>query len=378
MSATKGEELRGILHPSDTYIILDLEWNQPIPWIKSKVDPKELPGEIIEIGAVKLTAGATGISLSRPFHVLIRPVCYTIMNKNVSRVINKISSDLRHGLSFTDAYDSFIQWCGQDFVICGWGNSDLSILKTNLRFHDRSAILGKPFLDVQTLFSKVAEEGNDKRSVEYAVDFLRIPKQDDFHEAHRDADYTGRILKAIFEIIEKDGERTAGRRNSGMEPETAGISPKTKRCDIFRLEQYLFDPDLNVQSERRTDYFPSWEECCRRTFTEEALCPACGSPMKEELGWFRIRKSAFSLFRCDRHNLTAGRIRLKKNPEKKIYGTVTFKLIQPGEAVLTEDRYAEYSEFGAEGKPRAVVNHADGKAQEDEISEEKCETIHSD
>ncbi|MDD4096539.1 MAG: exonuclease domain-containing protein [Oscillospiraceae bacterium] len=327
---TEGREDRDriIYHPTATYVIIDLEWNQPIPWIKSRVDPKQLPGEIIEIGAVKLSVDERGTELSKPFHVLIRPICYTVMNKNVSRVINKISSDLRHGLTFIDAYEAFIRWCGDDFVICGWGNSDLSILKANLRFHDRSALLGRHFLDVQTLFSKVAEDKNVQRSVEYAVDFLRIPKLEDFHEAHRDAEYTGKILEKLFDILEND------------EPA------------VFRLEQYLFDPDLNVQSERRTDYCDSWADCCTRTFSEPAVCPACGAPLCEELPWFRIRKSGFSLFRCDTHNLIAGRVRLKKNADGRFYASVVLKLIQPGEARPINERHEEYLVYGTSGKPR--------------------------
>jgi len=335
MTEQTGNRTYGIHHPSATYVIIDLEWNQPIPWIKSRVDPKMLPGEIIEIGAVKLTVDGRKTALSKPFHVLIRPVCYTVMNKNVSRVINKISSDLRHGLTFLDAYDAFIQWCGEDFIFCGWGNSDLSILKANLRFHDRSALLGRHFLDVQTLFSKVAEDRSVQRSVEYAVDFLRIPKQEDFHEAHRDAEYTGRILKELFEVLENEAD------------------------GVFRVEQYLFDPDLNVQSERRTEYFDSWDACCTRTFPEPAVCPACGALLHEELAWFRIRKSAFSLFRCDTHNLIAGRIRLKKSTEERIYASVVLKLIQPGEAKPITERHEEYLAYGPSGKPIEVVVGSD-------------------
>ena len=38
-----------------TFIVIDFEWNQPIPWIKSSMDPKILPGEIIEIDAVTVS-----------------------------------------------------------------------------------------------------------------------------------------------------------------------------------------------------------------------------------------------------------------------------------------------------------------------------------
>ena len=38
----------------DTYIILDLEWNQPLSPQRMIRDPFNLGGEIIQIGAVKV------------------------------------------------------------------------------------------------------------------------------------------------------------------------------------------------------------------------------------------------------------------------------------------------------------------------------------
>lgn len=319
-------------HTVSAYIVIDLEWNQPIPWIRSKVDPKELPGEIIEIGAVKLLVKDDGLEITKPFHVMIRPVCYTVMNKNVSRVINKISADLRCGLPFADAYDAFREWCGEDFILCGWGNSDLSILKSNLRFHGRPDLLNTLFLDVQPLFSKIAENENKQRSVEYAVDFLKITKLKEFHEAHRDAEYTGMILLKLFEIMNIEAE---------------SIPQKTELV----LNQYLYDPDLAAQTFRNTETYHSWEECFSKNSADDCLCPACGEAMSSKIPWFRLKKSAFSLWRCQEHNLAAGRMRLKKNNEGKYYASITVRLVNPAVEKSVADRLEEYREFGVAGRP---------------------------
>lgn len=330
---------------ASSYIVIDLEWNQPIPWIRSKVDPKELPGEIIEIGAVKITVNNTGPEISKPFHVMIRPVCYTVMNKNVSRVINKISADLRCGRPFIEAYGAFREWCGDDFILCGWGNSDLSILKANLRYHGMSDRLGLQFLDVQPLFSKIAENENKQRSVEYAVDFLQISKREEFHEAHRDAEYTGRILLKLFEMM-----NTA----NGSFSQNGAI-----------LKQYLFDPDLTAQTFRNTGTFNSWEECFSKNNIAECSCPACGEAMISEIAWFRLKKSAFSLWRCREHNLASGRMRLKKNNEGKYYASITVRLVNPAGEKSIIDRLEEYREFGTDGRPavQVPVNAEDSGAQ---------------
>lgn len=338
-------------HPASSYIVIDLEWNQPIPWIKTTVDPKELPGEIIEIGAVKLSLTEDGYALSKPFHVMIRPVCYTVMNKNVSKITNKMSADLRFGLSFSDAYDAFREWCGEDYVLCGWGNSDLSILKSNLRYHSWKSDLNTLFLDVQPLFAHVAEGRSNQRSVEYAVDFLRIPKKDDFHAAHRDAEYTGMILRELFFLL--DIARATESEHPGVELQ----DPLLQEMKELRLMTYLQNPDLHAEASKKTDLYPSWEACYEDYPKQMEICPACQKPMSCRLPWFRLKKSGFSLWSCEDHHLVQGRMRMKKTPDGKVYASVIVRLTDPGSSRLVSDRYEEFVEFGSQGRP--VTPHPD-------------------
>jgi len=57
------------------YIVLDLEWNQN-PFEKEK-EIKQLPFEIVEIGAQKLNESYEIIDT---FHCVINPVLYTQLN----------------------------------------------------------------------------------------------------------------------------------------------------------------------------------------------------------------------------------------------------------------------------------------------------------
>jgi len=336
-------------HPASSYIVIDLEWNQPIPWIKTNVDPKDLPGEIIEIGAVKLSLTEDGYELSKPFHVMIRPVCYTVMNKNVSRVTNKISSDLRFGLSFSDAYEAFRQWCGHDYVLCGWGNSDLSILKSNLKYHNWAVDLNTLFLDVQPLFARVAEGLSHQRSVEYAVDFLHIPKRDDFHAAHRDAEYTGLILKEVFLLL--DTARSSGVFAGDNDP----ADQLMHEMKNLRLMAYLQNPDLHAESGKRTGLYPTWEQCFEDYPKQLELCPACEMPLESKIPWFRLKKSGFSLWCCEEHHMVLGRMRMKKTPDGKVYASIAVRLTDPGSARLVSDRYDEYLIYGSQGKPIVLI-----------------------
>ena len=55
------------------------------------------------------------------------------------------------------------------------------------------------YYDVQKLFSVKFEDGIARRSLEYAIDYLNLPKNRDFHRALADASYTARILLEIDE-----------------------------------------------------------------------------------------------------------------------------------------------------------------------------------
>ena len=334
-------------HPAQSYVVIDFEWNQPIPWIKSSVDPKVLPGEIIEIGAVKVSLTGSGYFVSEPFHVMIKPICYTVMNRNVSKVTNKISSDLRYGLSFQAAYAEFVAWCGSDYILCGWGNSDLSILKSNLRFHEMNADLHTLFLDVQPLFARVAEGISQQRSVEYAVDFLKIPKKDDFHAAHRDAEYTGLILKELLTILDCSSD---DRRD-----QSAAFQPISGLFDV-KINHYLQNPDLHAESSIRTPIYNNWASCFDDAAKETVICPACGETLEMRLSWFRIKKSAYALWVCPNHNLIQGRMRAKKTPDGKAYAAVIIRLTNPASARVVEERYAEYLEYGHAGKPVPILS----------------------
>lgn len=346
-------------HPASSYIVIDLEWNQPIPWIKTSVDPKDLPGEIIEIGAVKVNADSDRYEVSKPFHVMIRPVCYTVMNKNVSRVTNKISSDLRFGLTFSEAYEAFQTWCGQDYILCGWGNSDLSILKANLRYHNHSVELNTMFLDIQPLFARIAEGKSNQRSVEYAVDYLHIQKIEDFHAAHRDAEYTGLILRELLLILDemRSGNRSGhpmiqpGGPSEGTENKAKPADPKQSEWLNFRIAPYLQNPDLHAETSSKTGLYASWEDCFTSYPKDREFCPACRLSLVPEIPWFRLKKSGFSLWYCEDHHMVQGRMRMKKTPEGKVYASISIRLTDPGSARLIRDRLDEYQIFGHHGRP---------------------------
>lgn len=314
-------------HPTEafpkTFVVLDMEWNQPIPYIPSPIDPKILPGEIIEIGAVKLTMNAEDdYTMSSPFSILVRPVYYRIMNKQVSRVINRSTEDLKHGLPFVEAYRSFQEWCGEDYTLCAWGDSDISILRANLKIHHLPVEINDRFLDIQPLFGRVAENTAQQRSVAYAVDFYKIPQTDDFHSADKDAYYEARILKEVlidyFSLIKKEEEPS-----------------------MPQLRHFVSNPNLTTQTRWKSPAFPTEKAAVKAALQEKMCCPVCEQPLEPVIEWFTTGHTSLSLWQCPLHNTLSGKVRVKKTPSQEFYGSGQLRFVNGNAARYVREKWEE-------------------------------------
>ena len=156
------------------YIVFDLEWNQS-PGGK-KYSNSRLPFEIIEIGAVKMNEQREVVDV---FQRLVKPQVYNWIHDSIHEVIHVDYKDLADGVSFQQAADEFLDWCGEDFVFCTWGMQDLTELQRNLKYYDLLELLPGPvtYYDIQKLFSWFHENMKLRRGLEYAVDTLGIRKE---------------------------------------------------------------------------------------------------------------------------------------------------------------------------------------------------------
>ena len=115
------------------YIVLDMEWNQPWPGSPSskKVLPVDIRGEIIQIGAVRVSEEQF---VQDEFQIMVKPKYYRHLNRRVSKLTGIKEARLRdEGVPFPEAIEKFREWCGEDVVFLTWGFDDIGILRENLR-----------------------------------------------------------------------------------------------------------------------------------------------------------------------------------------------------------------------------------------------------
>lgn len=121
------------------YIVFDLEWNQSNTGKEEEI--KEIPFEIIEIGAVKLDEN---FQIKDKFHHLIKPNIYHEMHDITKRLIHIKMEELENEKYFPDVTKEFLTWCGKDYTFCTWGPLDLTELQKNMKFYKMPPLTDRP------------------------------------------------------------------------------------------------------------------------------------------------------------------------------------------------------------------------------------------
>lgn len=179
------------------YIILDLEWNKAESRARKIKYPVILNGEIIQIGAVKLTEELVEID---SFNMMVKPKFYTKMHKEVERITSIHTEDLKVGTPFPEAIRMFAEWCGEDSILLTWGPCDVDMLIDNLLVHEMETDwIPEPF-DAQLMFDDLEMmEGRDF-SLDYAVVHFGI-KGNKGHDALNDARDTAAVC-SYFDVAD--------------------------------------------------------------------------------------------------------------------------------------------------------------------------------
>ncbi|MGN0421035.1 MAG: exonuclease domain-containing protein [Acetatifactor sp.] len=304
------------------YIVFDLEWNQS----SSGEEPETalMPFEIIEIGAVKLNSE---MEMEGEFSRLICPQVYHQMHRVPRKLLKLTMSDLEGEEHFPEVTSAFLNWSGENgepVCFCTWGTTDLTELQRNMRFYHMTPLSDRPlaFLDVQKLFSKSFGKGSGAKSLEYAVEFLEIPKEESFHRAYGDAYYTAVILQVI-----------------------ARMYP-----DVMQYVSYdLFHAPASREQEIRVQ-FPTYHKYISREFDSKSeafadkevsstKCYLCHRNLRKKLKWFSTNsKHYYSLAYCEKHGYFKYKVRIKKSDSGKTFVVKTSKQIPEEKAAELKEQ----------------------------------------
>ena len=275
-----------------TYIIVDLEWNQPISY-QSRTYREigdKLIFEMIQIGAVRLGSDLTP---AEAISIPIAPTHYLRIHPRIKRMTGLDSEKLAGAPNFREALLQFTSWCGEDYTLLTWGCDDISVLYQNITFFHCEDIALPPLCDIQKLFSEV-HHLKDRSGLKAAMDMMGIKAEESmsFHNALYDAWYTALVFKTL------------------PDPDAVLNYPQKPR--------QLIHARKNAREKTPGEVFDSVREALQSETALHPVCPRCGRVLT--LDGEYIKQSAdkyIAVAKCKSHGRVLIRLRFRIDEDGK-------------------------------------------------------------
>lgn len=177
------------------YIILDLEWNQVSVWKRTGDEHLPENGEIIEIGAVRVSPEGKKLDC---FKSLVKPVYFQKMHRQVEQITGITISALQSAPTFPEAFQRFMDFCGEEKVaILTWGMDDMPMLRENMQIYGIDEGVLPYAFDLQQLFGRQVVGEEKQWSLSDAVEYFSLPMSLNAHDALNDALYTAMVAEKM-------------------------------------------------------------------------------------------------------------------------------------------------------------------------------------
>ena len=308
------------------YIVLDMEWNQPWPGSPSskKVLPVQIRGEIIQIGAVRISEDQQVLD---EFQVLIKPRYYRSLNRRVSKLTGIKESRLKEeGVPMAEAMEKFRSWCGEDVIFLTWGFDDITILRENLMLYGLDDSWVNRWYNAQMIFNAQTDGSNAQKALKTAMEIFEIEATRPAHDALGDAYHTALICARL------DLKKGAEEYESAVKSHINGFHGAELPGCISRKVFY--------------DYTDKRAAMAAMTVAEN-ICPLCGHQMHGTRWFAQPGRRYMDLATCPEHGQFLIRIRLSDQPD----GTVRVSRLTYEATSEAAEAYARRAEK-ADPEPR--------------------------
>ena len=285
------------------YVVVDLEWNQAMSSKSSVFNrlPIHLGGEIIEIGAVRLT---DDMQPGEEFTVDVKPVYFRRMHYKVKKITGFDKERLSHGLSFPEALERFREFCGEDVTFITWGCDDQRIMEQNIIIHDLDWDWIAGWINLQLIYNLQTGGDKNQKSLASAMENFEIEQTRVAHDALGDA-YNTAIVASRLDM--EEGLR--------MYDEAARILAS-------RMPNYKAPAEAEGAEALSHDSYEGFASKAD-AFADERMrvlaCPVCGKEMSA-LKWVNQGDQRYmNIYSCLEHGSFLVRAKFRKNKEKNVW-----------------------------------------------------------
>ena len=272
------------------YIILDLEWNQPISY-QSRAYREvgdRLMFEMIQIGAVRLDED---LNPAEAISIPIAPTHYIRIHPRIRRMTGLDSENLAGAPAFREALEQFSDWCGEDYTLLTWGCDDVSVLHQNVVFFGCEDVPLAPLCDIQRLFSDV-HGLKDRSSLRAAMELVSIAPDESlaFHNARNDAWYTALVFRTL--------------------PDPGAV------LNYVQTPKPLLPSRRHARARTAGELFPSVRAALSGETALKPVCPRCGRVLSLDGEYMKQSADKYiAIARCKSHGRLLIRLRLRADED---------------------------------------------------------------
>ena len=285
------------------YVVIDLEWNQALS-SKSPVFnklPLHLRGEIIEIGAVKLNSD---YSLGEEFTIYVKPVYFKKMHYKVKKITGIDGEKLSHAMSFSEAFEQFRDWCGDDVTFLTWGNDDQGIMEQNIIIHDQDWDWIRGWINLQVIYNIQTSSGKDQKSLSTAMEHFGIEQTRVAHDALGDA-YNTALVSTHLDLNDVINQYADADRLLSPQDEKEALIMANPSSEAILQEHY-------------TGY-----ESKAAAFNDDKVsgtdCPICGKRTSGNKWLNQGDQRYIDLFTCDADGEFFVRLKFRKHADENLW-----------------------------------------------------------
>lgn len=281
------------------YIVLDLEWNQAMSSKSSIFNhlPFHLRGEIIQIGAVKLTED---MKPAEEFQVDVRPVYFRKIHTKVKKLTGFDAERLEKGLRFTEAMERFRAWCGDGCTFMTWGNDDRGILEQNIMLHDLDWDWIHDWINLQLIYSLQTDSDKNQKALSAAMEHFGIEQTRVAHDALGDA-YNTALVASHMDMTTGISQYKEAQKLLALRAQEREARRESNALRPHPIEQCSFE-----EYHERAEVFEDRE-------VTAPPCPVCGAEM-EFSRWVNQGDHRYmALSKCENHGSFLVRLKLRKN-----------------------------------------------------------------
>lgn len=273
---------------------MDMEWNQAMSAQSAVFNklPIHLRGEIIQIGAVKLT---DDLQPGEEFQIDVKPIYFRKMHYKVEKLTGFDKDRLEHGVGFVEAFTKFREFCGENCTFLTWGCDDKSIMEQNIIIHDLDWDWIDKWVNLQIIYNLQTQAGRNQTGLSIAMEHFEIEQTRVAHDALGDA-YNTALVCSRLDLEEGLKQYDAASKNLPTASRCNGAEGQP-RPDA--LEHCAFTGFANKES----------------AFEDKALsspkCPTCGEKMKAARWINQGDRRYMSLCSCKKHGNFLVRVKFR-------------------------------------------------------------------